>query len=331
MSGFAELSLKDGESIAMIGDLHGDTQQPSSRIDNYMETMSSKMLDILEKCISGNVKATFWSGDIFNRIQLPSECVNRVGSIFIKFKEKGIRVFSIYGNHDMCRNTADEGVYTKSPLTILFNFGVIEHVNLSNSIVINKKTLITAVDYAEVVPIANKVAKYNILFAHVFYNAGDIMADEKHNIKPSDIDELGYDGMMLGHDHTDYETMSVGKKGTVIIRPGSVMRATCHDTNFIRVPHFYIIKNPGEFSKSGVEKVLIKARPFRDVVSTMVLNRKENTLSGIRNIMSDLINQLTSGDNEDYDGVVDRIKKEKELPDEVRRVILDYFGRDGIC
>jgi len=322
------MDIGEGECLGFAGDLHADLNGPDSRIDDFLFVVVSKLEDMLKKCVERRVKALIFTGDIFSRVLVPHECINAIGNVFMKFKKEGIRLFTIVGNHDIARNQIEKLV--KSPLNTLFTFEAMEHINLYKRIVINKKTLITAVDYTEQPIVAFPKAKYNILVAHMFYKASELFAAGVHNIDEQNVLDWNYDCMVLGHDHVPYPIMSMGV--TDIVRPGSITRGTSHEYNFHRIPYFYVLKNPTEYHVSNFEKVDIAAQPFEEIASNSVLNKRNNiTYSGLQDILSNLAERLAGNDNSNGgDRVVEIIKQDTLLPDEVRSLLFTYFSEAGI-
>jgi len=323
-----QLEIAEDECIAFTGDLHADSIGPESRIDDYQFTVVTKLEDMLKKCIERNVKALIFPGDMFSRILIPHECVNVVGEVLMKFKREGIRIFTIIGNHDIARNQLEKLV--KSPLRTLFTFEAVEQLGLYMRMVINKKTLITPVNYTETPVPAFPNAKYNILVAHMFYKASELFAAGSHNIEEKDVIEWGYDCIVLGHDHVPYPIMRVGK--TDILRPGSIMRATSHEYNFNRIPCFYILKNPAEYNVSNFEKIDIIAKPFEEIASNSVLNKKNmSNLTGLQDILSNLAERLAGTDTTTgNDRIIEMIKNDDQLPIEVKSLLYHYFSEAGI-
>ena len=262
------LKLNVGEKIAFISDVHVDSKMPDSRVDDIITTLKDKLVDILNKCIAENVKYVFFEGDVVNRVQCPFEPITMLADILLRFKQEGIRCFSILGNHDIVRNSLEN--LDKSPIQILFKLGVLEHINLDTRVIINDTVLLTAVDYTEYPIKANKSFSNNILLAHMFYGKSGFLSDEKHNLTDTNILDLGYDLVVLGHDHEDYNDVIVGS--TKIVRHGSVLRGTSHNYNFTRKPNFVVIddiKNPKE-----VRRIEISHRDYKDVASEYILNKK---------------------------------------------------------
>lgn len=320
-----QLSLNPDERIAFCGDLHLDNRTPDSRIDDIMVTAADKLKDILSKCIEKNVKYLFFEGDIVNRVQITHECVNMFGEIFLQFKEAGIGLFTILGNHDILRNSLEN--IDRSPIQTLFTFGVLKHINLENRVIINKKVMITPVDYTEYPPKADESAKVNILLAHMFYNVSELMADEKHNLSKSVVDKLGYDAIFLGHDHEAYPITKQGK--SYIVRSGSLLRGTSHNYNFTRKPGFVVLNDLDNINESTIEKVEISHRRYEDIASSYVMNRKTmSSISGLQDVLSNLAEKLSEGSEVDGDRIWDIIQTDSELPADCRMLIMKYISEN---
>lgn len=317
-----QVQLNKDESIAFCCDIHMDSQTPSSRIDDIQVTVIDKIKDIREKCVERNVKHLFFEGDIFNRVACPHSCVNLIGEEFLKFKDCGIELYSILGNHDIVRNSLE--AIEKSPIQTLFSFGVLKHINLNTRVVINKKVMVTPVDYTEYPPKASSDAKFNILLAHMFYDASDLIADERHNLSKKDIAKLKYDMVVLGHDHEEYS--DVIQDDCVIIRSGSVLRGTSHNYNFTREPKFVVIRdidNP----KDSIEKVVIKHKPYKDIASEYVINKKQlSSITGLKDVLSNLAEKLAESSENDGDRIFEIIKSDPKLPTDCRALLLKYIA-----
>ncbi len=319
-----QLTLSDNEKIAFCCDLHFDNRTPDSRIDDLPTTAVCKLTDMLDKCIKKNVKYLFFEGDIVNRIQITHEAVNMLGEVLMKYREAGIELFTICGNHDILRNSLDN--IERSPIQTLFTFGILKHINLENRVIINKKVMITPVDYTEYPPEANSQAPVNILLAHMFYNAGELIADERHNLTKDAIDKLGYDLVILGHDHEEYPIVRQGK--SLIVRSGSLLRGTSHNYNFTRKPGF-IVLNDLDNIEDTIEKVEIEHKKYEDIASSYVLNKKSmSNISGLQDVLSNLADKLSEGSEADGDRIWDIINSDEDLPSDCRLLILKYINEN---
>lgn len=317
------IELKEKDNIAFIGDLHADSKNNASRIDDIYEVLNMKLNDILNTCIDNNVKHVFFEGDIFNRVSCPHETVNILGELLNKFKDRGIKIYSIVGNHDMYRDSTG---LTKSPIETLFKFGLVTHINLNNKVCINDKILITPVDYYEYPPESDKNYELNILLAHMFFNASELISEKEHNLSKDDIKKLGYDYVFLGHDHSEYKPERVGN--SVIIRTGSVIRGTSHNYNFARKPKFAIVKNLGNNDDIEITFEFIKHNKFEDIVSEDIKRNKLSNKSDevIKDMIHNLANQLSDNKYTTDDIIYNIIMNDESLPNKNRNMIVKYIN-----
>lgn len=325
------INISADEAVAFVGDLHIDTATPASRADqSYIASCISKLTDVLETCKSNNVRAVFFAGDIFNRIQATHEAVNAAGEIFTRYKQSGINLYTILGNHDIIRNSYEN--FQRSPLQTLFTFGVIEHINAAQGIEIvceGKTMRVSAVDYYEYpTPAETEHGRFNVLLAHQFYDTSELIAERKHNILPEDVANWHYDMMYLGHDHEEYNT--VIESDCYIFRTGSLMRATLHKYNHTRKPKFLIIKNLNRLTETPLSELStlapIKHRPFDEVISMVSTAKKAaNDISSLKEVLSGLASKLAANTETDTDRIYTVLMSDPELPVECRNLILKYM------
>lgn len=318
-----KLNLKPNEIIGFISDLHLDCQQANSRTDDILTTLMNKMEDVLNSCKSRNVKALFFAGDVVNRTGMPFSPINAFIELLIKYREAGIGMYSICGNHDVMRNSLD--YIGRSPIQTLFSSGLMTHINLESKVLINDSILITPVDYMEYPVSADKNVKTNILLCHMFIEANEFLSDDKHNLRVEDIVQLDYDYIFAGHDHKEYPIREVGK--TKVYRIGSVLRGTSHDYNFQRKPNFIVFTDLNNICQETIETVEIAHKPYKDVVSNYVLNRKhEGSLSGLKDVLSNLAERLAMSSDKDDDRILEIIKTDPNLPNDSRLQLLHYIS-----
>ena len=322
------ININQGDNIAFVGDLHCDTLVPSSRIDNYLETTKNKILDILESCKAHNIKVLFFAGDIFHRIQTPHETVNEIGEVFMRFRDEGIRVFTIKGNHDILRNSLDD--FQRSPLQTLLTFGAMTSFSRENPVIINKSVLVMGLDYTDnALPKAVEAAKCNILVAHRFYEASDMLDDGSHNITHEQASKLRYDMIFLGHDHEPHKDVLVDGK-TSIIRSGSITRGTMHNYNFNRIPYFVMLKNPLEYDRKNIIQIPIKCKPYSEIASSAALNKKMgDSLEGLQDVLSNLAEKLAEGSETDGDRIMHIIESDDKLSSSCRAMLLKYISESA--
>ena len=331
-----KLYVSPNEKFAFVGDVHFGASA-SSRIDNYMETLCRKIEAVGKICIDEGVHYIFFAGDIFDKISCSHECVNLAGHVFLDLQRKGLQLYSICGNHDLYRDNLKRMCST--PLMTLYFSGILEHISLIRPVEIYKSfgnqdevssVKITPCDYTQIPPPADDKFDKNILLAHMFYAKSGVMGDDVQNISKQRMETLGYDMAFLGHDHEPYDAVVCGK--TTVVRTGSVMRGTSHDYNFTREPSFIIVDDI--FNPTVFRKITIPHRPYKDVVSQAVLNRKAmgaNFDTADREALKDLADKLAKvkekKDKATDDVVLKAIETDTQIPDNCRKILLDYLQK----
>ena len=299
------IDQEEGEVLkfTIIGDCHFNHATPKSRIDDYASTCVDKLESLRVSMLERGSKYLIMVGDIFHKPKQPVEFLVRIIQGFIKFKESGIRVFSIVGNHCEIFDRLDS--LERTSLGLLFETGVIEHLD---SITIRSKERVVNIlgcDYPNDLPEVTDFKAYNIAVAHKFYEFD--LSDE--SLQEKDLEKYGFNMLVLGHDHVPYDLKTVDTKmGKVrIVRPGSFMRGTSHSYNTkrrvytdtiefngtIRVIRDVLpVKSPEEiFSSSVMDKVDTKdlnkdlSRRFIELV-TKIYNSDDNGMN-VYNIIDD--------------------------------------------
>lgn len=333
-----KLYVSPDDKFAFVGDVHFDINV-SSRLDNYLDTCCGKIEAIGCICQKEGVRYVFFAGDIFNKVNCSHECVNRAGQAFLSLQKKGLRLFAICGNHDLLRNELRQ--ICKVPAQTLFGFGALEHVSLLAPVEVYKtagdgggvmSAKITACDYTQAVPPADKDFDINILLAHMFFAKGSMLAASSENIPKQVMETSGYDMAFLGHDHEEYMPAMCGN--TLVVRCGSLLRGTAHDYNFQREPGFVIVDSI--FEPQNVRKVVIPYCPYKDIISQAVLNRKtpiDASPDGVDyDALRDLAGKLAEArakDSSTEDIVLKTIEEDPQVPDACRRILLDYIRKAG--
>ena len=188
-------------NIIFAGDLHLTHKTPSSRLDDYPTTILTKLEWILS-----HKGIKIFTGDIFDRIDIPREYLNKVINVFEKFKDE--EVYTIVGNHDMLYGSNQ--YMNRTPIGILFSTKFLKPLDTLET----PEFEIIGWNYGENGRKYPTTKKKAILVAHGFYEVGQ----EKERILQSDIDR--FDVAVFGHDHNIYE-----EKG-LLFRPGSISRMT---------------------------------------------------------------------------------------------------------
>lgn len=253
----------------------------NNRLDNIDETLKEKFSQIFSECINNNIKVIFIAGDIFENCSVDRKILMLAYKIFNKFKNHNIQVFTIYGNHDEYRYNKDFRYLT--PLKDLADLGVInllsnEPIQIENNGVV--EYCIKGFDYLD----TDKLKEYlkeqksineiiTIAIGHCFYE-NEFMGG-KENITKEDVEKSDVDFLILGHDHSHYNTQLCGK--THIIRNGSVIRDSSSKNDMERIPSITIFqKTNGQFTVINKE---LKCEKLKSVISTKnIVNKEQNKI-----------------------------------------------------
>lgn len=210
--------------VCFIGDTHLKGMNPISRKDDYPSAVLKK-LEYLSNCVDVSRCNTFiMLGDVFDSPITSLPYLAQVIDTFKKITNKGIKVYTIVGNHDIKNNRMDS--LQSTALGILISTG---YLNLAPRELEIENTLFRCYNYPEELQ-SKQTEKYEVCVAHRYYEFG-LAWDSLHK---EDVKNLNYDAMILGHLHNPCETETIGN--TILYRPGSLSRSTSEPYNKLRVP-----------------------------------------------------------------------------------------------
>lgn len=302
--------------IVFVGDPHCNLNPPRTRIDDYVEAFLNKWEQIHAMCVSREWGTVIILGDMFHKPRQNEQFHVRLNRVLSQFREDGIEVFSIAGNHDMINDRLDSlertswGMFVemggfKTFRQIIFNVG-------------DKDLVVNATHYSEDIAPVSEVGMgdYNVMCAHMFYNYGKI----KDSISKEQVKNLGYDLYALGHDHILYPNEKVGKQ--IVLRPGSLTRGTSHQYHLTREVSVDVLHYDG---KAVLERVPLKVAPSEAVFSAVVTEKED--LRGLsRDIQAqftNLITMLSSSANDTghvYE-VMDKVVMEPEVKERIEKYL----------
>lgn len=215
-------------NVMIVGDTHIHHSTPSSRKDNYSQTVLDKLTFLKDYCKTNGVPFVVLLGDIFHTPSEPLSYLNKVIDLFKDWSNYS-EIYTIIGNHDVPLGNVNR--VDETALGNLFITGFVKHANGMFRMVHNKHFI--GVDYKKDIPkVSATHNKGYVLFLHSFYESND--ADSVSGVE---LDRLGYrqDHVFLGHDHTPYPIAYTEQKNK-IIRIGSLTRGTSHLYQLTRKP-----------------------------------------------------------------------------------------------
>jgi hypothetical protein len=191
--------------------------------------------------------------------------------------------YTIVGNHDMYYR--NDNSYNMTALDSLLKTGVqhLSDLSLDNIRLIG-------VDYEKDYPVLEDSNTYNIIVAHAFYEDFLFGGTGNANLTHDAIEKLGkYNAVVLGHDHSAYDILQLNNKyNTKIIRPGSLMRGTSHNSQVYRIPQVAVFDTETlEWEYKKITNV-----PGKEVFKEKVILEKDMDIN-----IDDIINNMDSYDS----------------------------------
>lgn len=310
--------------ITFVGDMHLNHLAPKSRVDDYPQTGLDKLALLRRTMIERGSKYLICPGDVFHKAKQPTEFEIRVMREFQKFKEEGIRVFVIAGNHDLLQDRPDS--FDRTTLGLMYISGTFEPFT---EIRFKRKdsldVVLHGVPYNTEIPYLKSYEDYNVLVGHEFFE----FSLDKDSIVRSDCDLMGYNMMLLGHDHVPYDDVLVDTSfgSTRIVRPGSFMRGTSHNYNTNRMVYADTI------SFDGMVEVVRDTLPVKkpaEIFPASVMDKiddKEQVRDLSKQFM-ELVSRLYETDDNKVS--VYSVLDETEMDVDVKKCIEAYLEQYGI-
>lgn len=254
--------------IWFIGDAHLWHNTPSSRKDDYPESILRKLESLLLQIEPNDI--CIFSGDFFHTPHVADWYLSKVADVLNSAKDRGLKVYTIYGNHEPKPTARYSG--TDNSLSVLISSGVIKHLDHVRWNGID----IIGWDYhdLEIEPYSGDSPAIYVIHRFVFEKPDSRISSDEI-LYYDQIKELNVVAVLAGHDHCIYQPERVGN--TLIVRPGALSRGTIHHYN--RVREIFISKISISKKKISAEYVKVDCKSpdeiFQeaDVILDMTMNR----------------------------------------------------------
>lgn len=256
--------------VAFVGDIHCSDSGPRSRVDNYLETVMRKIIQVARE----NNKIVFL-GDFLEKKVLSTENYVVFIKFFKKMQERGREFYLIPGNHDLYYG--QEESIARTGLGVFLVAGVIKIIEKEEW----EGFLVERIKLGGGI---SKTSRENsILLGHCYLD--NPYGGKEQGITKGQVEEGGYKYVILGHEHEKKEPEKVGK--SLVLRPGSLLRTSSHEYNLRRTPGYYqftLLNGVEEYSYKEIEvediakvfnsNVLDKQLKFLDLDSVQDLVKK---------------------------------------------------------
>lgn len=313
----------DSSSLLLVGDPHFSCTTPQTRIDDYPATTLRKLEHLLSIAKEQETHLVLFTGDVFHLRQQTVAYLSDLMSVLVSFRDAGIQLYSIVGNHDIAFNRSD--TLGSSPLSLLFKSGLLHHLRNVTLQAPGYPVSISGFDYTDSIQPSPSDGMVSVCVAHRFYN----YPFDPLSLHMADIETLGYDFYFLGHDHVSYPMTE--ERGRYILRPGAFLRGTSHRYNLEREVHIIKAKFNGDAEDPNIKftNIPIDALPAERVFSSSVFSESSTTSSLIQ--MSESMESLLAGLSEiTYKTSVFSILDGLDVPLEVHSCIERALQHRGI-
>jgi DNA repair exonuclease SbcCD nuclease subunit len=320
-------------------DVHCCDQTPSSRTDDWPETVLGKLGEVGEIARAHGCDAVLDGGDFWNDktpIRTSHRMVTRVAAVHGRYP---CPVYANVGNHDVRLGQLDN--LAESPLETLFASGVFRRLYDEHELVLERdgvKVRVVGVPYHgprydldRFRRIERRDEDWLVCVAHVLASPqGGEMFKNEDILRYSDLPALmpGVDVMMFGHWHKDQGITPIGD-GKIVVNVGSLTRGSLTQDNLERIPGVVVL---GFWPKStgippALEFVPLRVRKAAEVFDIDKRAQEELRASMIDTFVESVKRELHSSSQRPYAEILG----DMEVPSQVKERALAYIeggGRD---
>jgi DNA repair protein SbcD/Mre11 len=317
-------------------DVHYSDQTPTSRKDDWVESVGDKLKQVGELAAQHGCDAVIDGGDFFNDktpIRTSHGLVNRVAKIHADYP---CDVYANVGNHDLRLAQLDN--LDQGPLGTLFATGVFKPLYDQHELLIHKqgkKLRGVGVPYHgprydldRIRNIKRKDEDWLVVACHLLASPqGGEMFQNEDIIKYEELFELNpdVDVFLFGHWHKNQGiTEHVGENGRPhwIVNTGSLTRGSLTEDNIEREPGVVLL----EFGEGlpQLEFLKIKIRPAEEVFDLDKRVREEARAMTVNSFVESIKEDLQNNESRSFEDLINALDS---IPHEVRERALEYIEK----
>lgn len=302
--------------VIFICDPHISDITPSSRRDDYPQAILNKFNELKKICEEQSIDYLVMEGDVFHR---PSGLSLRWLNLFVDcFKSFPCPLYSIVGNHDIPWERLEE--VQNTTLGLFFKTNVIHHLEELKF----DDCVIKGYDYGQQEQNAPKDL-FSICVSHIFYE--DTLSEF---IKPSEkltsqqIQSLGYNAYVLGHDHSYHDPIQVGN--SMIYRQGAFSRGSSHTSNRTRDIKALLFDS----TDKSFKEVIVPSASAEEIYDPTVLLRDEKTIESQREYAKMTMDEILKNMDFSIGSSIYDVMDITPMSDEIRNLIESYLNSASV-
>ena len=309
-------------------DVHLSDRAPSSRTDDWADTVFDKLGQVRDLAREVNAAAILDGGDFFH-IKSPTRnshaLVHRTAEHHADYP---CPVYCTPGNHDSVYG--DYAFLPQQPLGVLFSTGVYKRLYDEHEAVFTHEGVTvrvvgipyhgTTYDMERFTSIVKGDEDVLICVAHVLAShRGGTMFEGEDIVKYADLVDTAPDVYMFGHWHKNQGVEEIGGKQFVNI--GSLTRGSLSQDNLDRVPAAAVLRCTSDGVK--VEVVPLNVRPAEDVFDVEGRERQVKRQVEMDSFVTAIRDALQPP--EDGETLAEAVTGMDNVPNEIRERALAYL------
>lgn len=261
--------------LLFFTDAHGMSRKPSARLDNYSETILSKIEWIGKYAKENQVDAVLCGGDLLDSPDVSETFIRKMCMILKSFP---CPIYTVIGNHDEYGYSPD--TFNRTTLGVAEGVGVLNRLYLDKENIIGDFNITGQDSDFDLDKGEQNLYKYSNskrvegkVNVHVVH--GMLVEKEWPMVSCTTIDEVvkacpNADIILSGHEHTGFGVIEryVNGRKVIFCNPGSLGRITSSTGDLrkdVRVAQ--IETSNGDFSVSLVSLPLTIAKPASEVIN----------------------------------------------------------------
>lgn len=318
-------------------DVHLADKGPSSRRDDWVETVFDKLSQVRDIATEVMADAILDGGDFFHVKSPTRNSHHLVQRTVSHHSTYPCPVYCTPGNHDSVYG--DYQFLPQQPLGVLFASGVFHRLYDEHEAVFTKcdkygKTIKvrvvgvpyhgTSYDMSRFTSIKKGDEDILICVAHVLAShKGGTMYEGEDIIRYSDLLDTAPDVFLFGHWHKNQGVETIG--GKQFVNVGSLTRGSLSQDDAERVPSAVILNCDLFNGVPGVhiEVKELKVQPFSEVFDLEARARQVKRQVDMDSFVESIRNTLVTGDSGET--LSETVGKMQEVPGEIRERALHYL------
>jgi DNA repair exonuclease SbcCD nuclease subunit len=230
--------------IYFATDIHLSSATPSSRLDNYFETMMTKFRYVLSQARDNN-GIVILGGDLFHTPTQPDYVKAALANAI---KTAGVEVHSIIGNHDLLYYNED--FLYRTSLGLMFDSGVLKRIE---DIQLEDGWQVVAHEMFQGLP---ECTENTVIVSHAYFKPA---FNDKLFVSKEEVENSKAFCICMGHDHQTHEMENINN--TLVVRPGALSRGSSHSENRTRKVCVAVI----DTEERTVTYEVVPHRPFEEI------------------------------------------------------------------